>query len=347
MIDLISNYMLLHTIALLTGCIADLIIGDPHGIPHPIVAIGRLISSLEQFLLNKAGGDRNKELRYGAFMCFAVILLSVLTTALILIVSYMLHPYAGAAVEAVLTCYILAARSMYNESMKVYHALRAGNIEEARKALSMIVGRDTGRLDEDGIIKACVETVAENTSDGVIAPFLYTIIGGPILGMFYKAVNTMDSMVGYRNEKYEYFGKAAAKLDDIVNYVPSRLSALLMIAATASLSVFTHERRRKGRYYVNQAVYSVSSACRIWIRDRRKHLSPNSAQTESACAGALGIRLGGSSYYGGILVDKPYIGDPIRHIEAEDIKRANRLMFISEMILPVMGTVLLCYFSLV
>jgi adenosylcobinamide-phosphate synthase len=308
------------------GCLADFAIGDPHGIPHPVVAIGRLIAALDKFLVKKADGDRKKALIYGHILCLSVILTTGIITALIIVLSYTVHTALGVIIEAVLTCYILAARSLSDESLKVFEYLKTGDLTGARGALSMIVGRDTDKLSEEGIIKASVETVAENTSDGVIAPLLYTIIGGPILGMLYKAVNTMDSMVGYRNEKYEYFGKAAAKLDDIVNYGPSRLSALLMIAATAILSVFTHERRRKRGYYVNQIAYSVSSACRIWIRDRRKHLSPNSAQTESACAGALGIRLGGSSYYGGVLVDKPYIGDPIRHIEAEDIHRMNGLM---------------------
>jgi adenosylcobinamide-phosphate synthase len=198
-----KELLILHTIALTMGYLADLLIGDPHGIPHPIVAIGRLISALEHRLLKRAAGDRKKELRYGALMCLTVTSASLFTTIAILITAYKLHPYLGVAVEAVLTCYILAAKSLYNESMKVYRCLPDSNgLVPARRALSMIVGRDTDSLNREEITKACVETIAENTSDGVIAPLLYTAVGGPALGMLYKSVNTLDSMVGYRNEKY-------------------------------------------------------------------------------------------------------------------------------------------------
>jgi adenosylcobinamide-phosphate synthase len=200
--------------------------------------------------------------------------------------------------------------------MKVYEALKTGDIEGARKAVSMIVGRDTDALDESGITKAAVETVAENFSDGVSAPMIYTAIGGPVLGMAYKAINTMDSMVGYKNNRYMWFGTAAAKLDDAVNYIPSRISALFLIAACALAG--------KG--------YDAAEAMRIWKRDRLKHKSPNSAQTESACAGALGVRLAGPNYYFGKLVEKPYIGDETRPVEFEDIKRSNRLMITASFI---------------
>lgn len=214
--------------------------------------------------------------------------------------------------------------------MKVYHCLQTEGLEAARKAVSMIVGRDTSVLDEEGVAKATIETVAENTSDGVIAPMLYTALGGPILGFFYKAVNTMDSMVGYKNEKYLYFGRAAAKLDDLVNYIPARISAYLMICAS----------------FMGGKGYSGRHAYKIYKRDNRKHASPNSAQTESVCAGALGIRLAGDACYFGKIVKKPFIGDARRSVEYEDIKRVNRLMYMTswlcEMICLTLMVVLIC-----
>jgi adenosylcobinamide-phosphate synthase len=193
--------------------------------------------------------------------------------------------------------------------MKVCKALRKGETEEAREAVSMIVGRDTKELDEAGITRAAVETVAENTSDGMIAPLLYMAIGGAPLGFLYKAVNTMDSMIGYRNDKYQYFGRAAARLDDLLNFLPSRISGILMILVSRPLGL------------------DGKNALRIFLRDRKKHASPNSAQTEAACAGALHLRLAGDASYGGKVHHKPYIGDDDRPIEAEDIARAGRLMY--------------------
>lgn len=311
-------YLVRHLTALLCGYILDLAVGDPHGIPHPVAAIGRLISALERKLYPKTG-ERNpgREQRKGALLCAGVMICTFAVTAAVTVLSYLLHPLAGIAAEAVLTCYILAARSLCEESMKVYRDLEQGDIGKARRDLSMIVGRDTAELNEDAVIRAAVETVAENTSDGVIAPLIYTVAGGPAAGMLYKAVNTMDSMLGYHNERYEYFGKCAALLDDAANFIPSRASALLMIAASAVLSLFSRTFDAGGSY-------------RIWRRDRRNHKSPNAAQTESACAGALGLKLGGDSCYGGVLVRKPCIGDGKRAIEREDIRRANLLMFAAE-----------------
>jgi len=188
-----------------------------------------------------------------------------------------IHPVAGVILEMIMTYQILAAKCLKVESMKVYKCLKENDLIAARHAVSMIVGRDTGRLDETGVAKAAIETVAENTSDGVIAPMLYTALGGPVLGFFYKAVNTMDSMVGYKNEKYLHFGRAAAKLDDVMNFLPARISALLMV----------------GTAFISGKGYNGKQAWRIWRRDNRKHASPNSAQTESVCAGALGIQLAG------------------------------------------------------
>jgi adenosylcobinamide-phosphate synthase len=320
-----KEYLILHLIALAGGYLLDLLIGDPHWIWHPVSLIGRLISSLEKKLLNITSDERNskKEFKNGLFTCFIVCLTTIMLTALILICSYMINIYLGAVIEAILTCYILAAKSLYNESMKVYCDIEQNDEAKARYDLSMIVGRDTERLDKNGIIKAAVETVAENTSDGVIAPLFYTAIAGPVAGMLYKAINTMDSMIGYDNDRYRYYGRAAAKLDDFVNFIPSRLSAILMILSSAILSVF-------------DGVYDSGASLRIWRRDRFNHKSPNSAQTESACAGALNIKLAGDAYYGGIKVSKPYIGDNKKNIENEDIKRANRLMFASEAILMIL-----------
>ena len=239
-----------------------------------------------------------------------VLLLTGMLAALILSGAYVIHPNLGMVIEAVMTYQILAARCLQVESSKVWKQLNAGSLEGARKAVSMIVGRDTEYLTEEGVAKAAIETVAENTSDGVIAPMLYTALGGPVLGFLYKAVNTMDSMVGYKNEKYLHFGRAAAKLDDVVNFLPARISALLMIGAA----------------FISGKRYSGKQAWRIWRRDNRKHASPNSAQTESVCAGALGIRLAGDASYFGKVVKKPYIGDPTRAVEPEDIRRTNRLM---------------------
>ncbi len=304
-------------IALVTGSVLDLCIGDPHGIPHPVVGIGRLISALEKKMY-PAGGT---------LLWIMVVVTTTVVTAAVMGGAYLIHPYAGIAVESVLTCYILAARSLYDESMKVCRDNERGDTDAARHDLSMIVGRDTDRLDEAGIIRAAVETVAENTSDGVLAPLLYTALGGPVLGLMYKAINTMDSMLGYHNDRYEYFGRTAAKADDVFNYVPSRISAWLIIISSGILGIISHE-------------YSASGAYRIWRRDRRNHLSPNSAQTESACAGSLMIRLGGTSFYHGVPVEKPVIGDDVRQIRTVHIRYANRLMFTSESIMLIVTVAL-------
>lgn len=293
-------------------------IGDPRSIPHPVVWIGRLISLLDKRLLGEIPADRSdpetrdkaSESRKGLLLVIIVIAVTVLLTAAVMIAAYRSAPLAGVIAEAVLTCYLLAQTSLRRESMKVYRELKEGTLEGARKAVSMIVGRDTEALDETGVTKAAVETVAENFSDGVIAPMLYAAAGGPVLGMTYKAINTMDSMVGYKNDRYMWFGTAAARLDDAANFVPSRLSAMLLILCSAFC----------GRDY------DARGALRIWRRDRRKHKSPNAAQTESAAAGALGIQLAGDAQYFGRVVKKPFIGDKTREAEAEDIVRMNRLM---------------------
>jgi adenosylcobinamide-phosphate synthase len=286
-------------------------------LPHPIRLIGNLISFFDKTLLGEVDSEKRNpphERKTGVLLCVLMLLITFAVTGAVIFTAYFISSYLGIMVEAILTCYILAAKSLRVESMKVYYALSDGTIEDARYAVSMIVGRDTANLDEKGITRAVVETIAENTSDGVIAPLIYTFLGGPVLGFLYKTVNTMDSMVGYHNDRYENFGCAAARLDDFVNYIPARISAVLMILAA----------------YLGGNAYSAKNAYRIFKRDRYNHKSPNSAQTESVCAGALSVRLAGDASYFGKLVKKPYIGDPIREIELDDIKRACRLMYITE-----------------
>lgn len=299
-----------HIIAFVTGFILDLIFGDPHFLPHPIRLIGSLIKRLEKSWNSK---DKSKAKRHGSLLVITVLLITGAVTAVILIACYRLNKYFGLVIEAVMTYQILSIKDLRVESMRVYKALKTGDLVGARKAVSMIVGRDVDALDEEGVAKAAVETVAENTSDGCIAPMIYTALGGPILGFIYKAVNTMDSMVGYKNDRYLYFGRCAAKLDDIVNYIPARISAYLMMIGSCILG----------------KNYSFRDAFRIHKRDCRKHASPNSAQTESVCAGALGIRLAGDASYFGKTVKKPYIGDEKRKVSYDDIKRTNHLMYVT------------------
>lgn len=311
--------MCYHIIAFIAGFVLDLLIGDPHFIPHPVRLIGSLISFLDKRLNSEAGYNSSEneanltKYKRGVLLAFTVIFATFAVSVIILVAAYSINLYAGVIVEAVMTWQILATKCLRVESMRVYDALRTDGVEAGRRAVSMIVGRDTSVLDEAGVTRAAVETIAENTSDGVIAPMLYTAIGGPVLGFVYKAVNTMDSMLGYKNDKYMYFGRFAARLDDVVNFIPARISAYLMIIAA-----FIGGRQFDGR-----------NAYRIFKRDRFNHASPNSAQTESVCAGALRVQLAGDAVYFGRLVKKKYIGDRLREIEYEDIKRANRLMYIT------------------
>ena len=311
--------MCYHIIAFIAGFVLDLLIGDPHFIPHPVRLIGSLISFLDKRLncdvkYNSSENEANlTKYKRGVLLAFTVIFATFAVSVIILVAAYSINLYAGVIAEAVMTWQILATKCLRVESMRVYDALRTDGVEAGRRAVSMIVGRDTSVLDESGVTRAAVETVAENTSDGVIAPMLYTAIGGPVLGFVYKAVNTMDSMLGYKNDKYMYFGRFAARLDDVINFIPARISAYLMIIAA-----FIGGRQFDGR-----------NAYRIFKRDRFNHASPNSAQTESVCAGALRVQLAGDAVYFGKLVKKKYIGDGLREIEYEDIKRANRLMYIT------------------
>ena len=297
--------------AVLGGFVLDALFGDPSWLPHPVVYMGKAISKLEKFLRPRLPKTPQGELLGGAIVAFCLPVGTFLLTGLVCWGAARLHPLLGLAVQMFWCGQALAARGLVQESTNVYKELKKPDLPGARKAVSRIVGRDTAELTAEGVTKAAVETVAENASDGVIAPLLYMLLGGAPLALTYKAINTMDSMLGYKNEKYLYFGRVPAKLDDAANYLPSRLAALLWVAAAA----FTHT--------------DAKGAWKIWRRDRRRHASPNSAQTESACAGALGVQLAGPAYYFGQYYPKLTIGDALRPIEPEDILRANRMMYVA------------------
>jgi len=297
--------------AVLLGFGIDLMVGDPHGIPHPVVFIGKLINAAEKavrWMFPKT--VRGEQLAGGVLWLLVV----TVSTAIPMLVLRMCRGYSvwlGLALESIMCWQLLATKSLKDESMKVYQALQSGDLAASRRAVSMIVGRDTERLDDTAIVRAAVETVAENTSDGIVAPMLFLVIGGAPLGFFYKAVNTMDSMLGYMEMPYRNIGMVSAKMDDVMNFVPSRLSAFLMLAAGRFLKL------------------DVKNGWKIFQRDRFHHASPNSAQTESVCAGLLGLRLAGDAWYHGVLHKKQYIGDALREIEYEDIPKACRLLYVT------------------
>ena len=309
-------------LAVAVGFAADLAFGDPRWLPHPVVAMGRAITWAEGRLRGAFPQTSAGTRAAGLVLAVALPLACGLLTWGILHLCGMVHSGLRFVVEAWASYQILAACELRRQSLTVARAFSKGGLVAAREAVGLIVGRDTSVLDEQGVARAAVETVAENASDGVIAPLFYLMIGGAPLGMAYKAVNTLDSMVGYKNERYLRFGRAAAKLDDIANYLPSRIAALLWVAAAALTG--------------NDA----RSAWRIWRRDRRNHASPNSAQTESACAGALNVQLAGPAYYFGEYYKKPTIGDAVRPIEPEDIHRANRMMYAESLLALALGLVI-------
>ncbi len=297
--------------ALIIGFGIDLVVGDPHGFPHPVILIGKLIDALERGLRKMLPKTASGEKVAGALLWIFVVVVSSLLPALLLWFCHSISPWLRLGVESIMCWQILATKSLRDESMKVYHALKSGDIVKSRYAVSMIVGRDTAELDDAGVTRAAVETVAENTSDGIVAPLIFLAIGGAPLGFFYKAVNTMDSMLGYVEPPYKNIGLVPAKMDDIVNFIPARISALLMLMAGGLLRL------------------NVKNGWKIFCRDRFNHASPNSAQTESVCAGLLGLRLAGDAWYHGVLHKKKYIGDALREIEHEDIPRAGRLLYVT------------------
>ena len=313
---------MLTVAAVVAGFLLDAFLGDPRRIPHPVVAMGRAISWLEP-RLRAVFPDTPRGLRCAGGM-LAIILCAVSfgVAGGLIVLAGLIHPAAAFAVEAWLCYQAIAACELRRQSSFVVKELSRGGLPAARKAVGMIVGRNTEVLDERGVLKATVETIAENTADGVVAPLVYLMVGGAPLGMLYKAVNTMDSMVGYKNERYLDFGRAAARIDDAFGFVPARFAALCMVvvAPTAGLS--------------------ARGAWRVWRRDRFNHASPNSAQTESAMAGALGVQLAGDAVYFGKLVEKPTMGDATRPIERGDVRRANRLMVSASVLaLIVLGAV--------
>ena len=297
--------------ALLIGFGMDLILGDPHGFPHPVAAIWKLISGLEKRLRRLFPATVRGENIAGGVLWVLVAGLSTVVPAVVLWGCRLVSPWLRLVVESAMCWQILATKSLRVESMKVYTALETGDLQASRYAVSMIVGRDVSRLDEAGVARAAVETVAENTSDGVVAPLVFLALGGAPLGFFYKAVNTMDSMLGYVEPPYKNIGLVPARLDDVMNFLPARLSALLMLVAGGCLGM------------------DVRRGFRIFRRDRHNHASPNSAQTESVCAGLLGLRLAGDAWYHGVLHEKPTIGDPAQEIRSGDIPRACRLMTVT------------------
>ncbi len=309
-------------LAVLGGFVLDAVFGDPAWLPHPVVLMGKCISKLEKALRARFPKTQQGELLAGAVLAFCLPVGTFLVTSAVCLLAAKISPWLGLAVQMFWCGQALAAKGLVQESRNVYGELVKPDLPAARKAVSRIVGRDTENLTAEGVTKAAVETVAENASDGVIAPLLYMLLGGAPLALTYKAVNTMDSMVGYKNETYLYFGRAAAKLDDVANYIPSRLAALLWVAAAALTGS------------------DAKGAWRIWRRDRRNHASPNSAQTESACAGALGVQLAGPAYYFGEYYPKPTIGDALRPIEPQDILRADRMMYAASVLALVLGLVI-------
>ena len=314
---------------LIMALILDLVFGDPHNWFHPVMAMGRGIEWLESFLRKvfhiseAAEEDKVKKRIAGGILVVTELLVFTLIPLVIIHISRMFGETISWAISAFLAYQMLAMKQLKVESMKVFRALQRKDIKGAREAVSMIVGRDTKKLNEAGITKAAVETVAENASDGVVAPLLFMMVFGVAGGWFYKAVNTMDSMIGYKNDKYRYFGTAAARLDDVLNFIPARVTALFMVIAVAFLNL------------------NWKNALKIWRRDAKKSTSPNSGQTEAVMAGALGVTLLGDAWYFGKLVKKPEIGDKLRDIEPEDIEIANRVMYLSVFMIYFVGILIM------
>lgn len=316
--------------SILIGFVLDLLLGDPEWMPHPVVQLGRATTAMERRLRKWFPKTEKGERAAG---CCMAILLPLLTFIIIfdfLWLCYQVTPWFYLAMQSILCWQCFAMKGLATESGRVQTALEQGDLAKARKQVSRIVGRDTEELTAGGVTRAAVETVAENFSDGVIAPLLCMLVGGAPLALTYKSINTMDSMVGYKNEKYRNFGRGPARLDDVANWIPSRLSAFLWMAAAGLTG------------------NSAKGAFRIWKRDRRKHASPNAGQTEAACAGSLGVRLAGPISYFGEKVEKDYIGDPDRKIVPKDIRKANRMMFVGSFLCLILGLSIrfaVCYYN--
>lgn len=304
---------MLIALSTFTAFILDQIFGDPRNFPHPVVIIGKLISAMERFTRKVFPKTNKGELAAGAFTWLVVATVSFAVPFIALVLLAKVNVWAAFALNTFWSYQIFASKSLKEQSMLVYRYLEAEDLPNSRKYLSWIVGRDTSELDPEEITKAVVETVAENTSDGVTAPMLYMMILGAPLGMLYKAINTMDSMLGYKNDRYMYFGRIPAKIDDVANFIPARITGLLMCLTAPLIGL-------DGR-----------NAYRIYKRDRLKHLSPNSGHLEAACAGAMHIMLGGDSFYFGKLVEKASLGDPDREVRITDIPGSIKMMYASSL----------------
>ena len=308
------------TAAVGLGFLMDCVLGDPERLWHPIMGIGSMISFWSKTLRKWFPQSDRGQFWAGVCLWPLVVIPSWLIPFVLLWLVGMVHPAVRFLLEIVFCWQIFAAKSLKQAALRVYDALKAGDLQLARKYVSWIVGRDTEGLDAKQVTKAAVETVAENTSDGVIAPLVFLLLGGAPLGFAYKAVNTLDSMVGYKNEEFLYFGRFSARMDDVWNFIPARLSGLLFVVCAAPAGL------------------DARGAWHCFRRDRLRHASPNSAQTEAACAGALGVQLAGNACYFGKLYEKPTLGDAKRDIEPEDIVRTNRLMYWASAV----AVVLLC-----
>ena len=303
------------TIQIAIAFVLDIMIGDPRWLPHPIRIIGRCIEYLEKVLRSIFASERMA----GIFLTGIIVLGSYLITLKIISIFYGLGTVWGIAVSIIIIFYSLSIRDLLNETGGVLKALKSGNLPKARSNLSRIVGRDTHNLSEKQVATGCIETSAESSVDGIIAPLFYAFIGGPALAMAYKSINTLDSMVGYKNKKYNNFGWASAKLDDVANFIPARIAAIILPISSFICGA------------------DFSNSIRIVKRDGQKHPSPNSGIPEAAIAGALNIRLGGPNVYNGIPSDKPFIGDPINNIDFDDISNTTKIVMVSAIISVVFG----------
>ncbi|WP_170075895.1 adenosylcobinamide-phosphate synthase CbiB [Paraclostridium dentum] len=298
----------------------DLVIGDPYSFPHPVRFIGNLIRFTEGKI--RIIFKSKKQLKIGGFLLWTITVgFTALVTNLILNL-LCINNIFYVIIASIILYTTLSTKCLADEAKKIYEVLKTGDIEKSRKQLSYIVGRDTTSLNENEIIRATVETVAENTVDGIISPMMYGFIGGPVLAMAYKAINTLDSMVGYKNEKYGDIGFASAKIDDIANFIPARITPFFMMIASFILG------------------FNSKKSIKIAIRDRKNHKSPNCAYAEGAVAGALEVQLGGTNMYFGEKVYKPTIGDKDRELEAEDILRTNKIMYLTSFIALVIFSII-------
>ncbi len=305
--------------AVFCAFVLDLLFGDPMWMPHPVVMMGKVLSFLERQLRRRFPKTPRGEFAGGLLTAVLLPLGTLLLSSAVCVAAWKVHRGLFFAVQTFWCWQCLAVRGLRTESERVRGDLERSDLASARTSVARIVGRDTQSLSVEGVTKATVETIAENFSDGVAAPLLYMLIGGAPLALVYKSINTMDSMIGYKNERFLYFGRAAAKLDDAANYLPSRIAALFWIAAAF---VTGHDAKQS---FV------------IWRRDCRNHASPNSAQTEAACAGALGVQLAGPAYYFGERYEKPTIGDHTRDIVPADIRQTIRMLYAASVLALLVG----------